>query len=152
ITAQVGGRIGSAAAPTVAAPPITAQTLGPGDVLGIDPRIVIRTDPGRDAQGAPARTLVAVEFSRPDFPWMFSPQVPDAQQRLQPWLCLVVVPQRKGISVAPRDGRLPVLTVDSGSELPDLAEAWAWAHVQVLSDDAHPPGSTLSAANERSLS
>jgi hypothetical protein len=152
ITAQVGGRIGNAAAPSVAAPPLTAQTLGPGDVLGIDQRIVIRTDPPRDAQGTPARTLVAIEFSRPDFPWMFSPLMPDAQQRLQPWLCLLVVPQRPGISLRRRDGRLPVITVDSGSELPDLAEAWAWAHAQVLSDDAHPPSSVVRAADERSLS
>jgi len=160
IGVQVRGRIVDPAkpgapavdAPVVSAPPFTAQILGPGDVLGIDPRIIIRVDPGPYARSAPARTLAAIEFSRPDFPWMFSPLVPDVQQRLQPWLCLVVVPQRPGISLEARDGRLPVLTVDSGSELPDLAEAWAWAHVQVLSEGTHPVSTTVAEGNERSLS
>ena len=152
IDVQVGGLIGTETAAIVTAPSLNAQTLGPGDVVGIDPRIVIRADPGPYAQGAPAHTLVSVEFSRADFPWMFSPLTADAQQRLQPWLCLLVVPQRPGISLRSRDGGLQVLTVDSGSELPDLAEAWAWAHVQVLSDDTHPPGSTVAAGDERSVS
>src|SRR5262249_26511422 len=156
ISVQVRGRTSAPSkhgapgvdAPVVAAPPFTAQILGPGDVLGIDPRLIMRLDPGPYARSAPARTLAAVEFSRPDFPWMFSPLMPDAQQRLQPWLCLVVVPQRPGITLESRDGRLPVLTVDSGSELPDLADAWAWAHVQTLADDTQPLSSTLAAGDE----
>lgn len=153
IKVQVDGQIGTERAPAEPVPAFRAELLGPGDVLGIDPRVIIRAEPGAYAQGAPARTLVAIEFSRPDFPWMFSPLVPDAQQRLLPWVCLLVVPQRPGISLRPRgDGTLPVLTVDSGSELPDLAEAWAWAHVQVLTDDGQPPDLTVGAGDERSLS
>ena len=152
IDVVVEGRIGDAPAPAVGAPTLMAQILGPGDVLGIDPRIVIRTDPGAYGQGVPPETLVSVEFSRPDFPWMFSPLAPDAQHRLQPWLCLLVVPRRPGISLESREGRLQVLTLDSPDELPDLAEAWAWAHAQALSDDAHPPGAVVNAGDERSLS
>ena len=137
IDVQVGGTIDAAAAPPVSAPPLVAQTLGPGDVLAIDPRVVIRTEPGPYAQGVPANSLVAIEFSRSDFPWMFSPLTPDAQLRLQPWLMLIVVPRRPGISLRSRDNAdssVQVLTVDSASELPDLAEAWAWAHAQTVSD------------------
>ena len=137
IDVHVGGIIDSAAAPPVSAPPLVAQTLGPGDVLAIDPRVVIRTEPGPYAQGVPANSLVAIEFSRSDFPWMFSPLTPDARLRLQPWLMLIVVPRRPGISLRSRDNAdssVQVLTVDSASELPDLAEAWAWAHAQTVSD------------------
>jgi hypothetical protein len=132
IDAHVGGTIDGAAAPVVGAPPLTAQTLGPGDVLGIDPRVVVRTDPGPYGQAVPAHSLVSIEFSRADFPWLFSPLAPDAQQRLQPWLCLIVVPRRRGISLRSRDSGLQVLAVDNTSELPDLSEAWAWAHSQVI--------------------
>ncbi|MEP7309261.1 MAG: hypothetical protein ABJA98_27470 [Acidobacteriota bacterium] len=132
IEVQVGGTIAAAAAPIVDAPPLVAQTLGPGDVLGIDARVVTRTDPGPYAQGVPAHSLVSIEFSRADFPWLFSPLAPDAQQRLQPWITLVVVPRRPGITLRSRDTGLQVLAVDSPSELPDLAEAWAWAHAQTI--------------------
>ena len=138
-----------------ATPGLDAELLGPGDVVGIDPRVVIRANPAPYERNAPASTLVAVEFSRPDFPWMFSPSHADAQQRLQPWLCLIVVPQRPGISLNARaDGGLPVLTIDGdlAVELPDLAEAWAWAHAQVLATDGTSPAAAALAADERSLS
>jgi hypothetical protein len=85
----------------------------------------------------PADSLVAIEFSRWIFPWMFSPLTPDAQLRLQPWLSADRRARRPGISLrsrGKRDGSVRVLTVDSASELPDLAEAWAWAHAQTVSD------------------
>jgi hypothetical protein len=148
---QVGGTIGAAAAPPINAPSIVAQTLGPGDVLAIDPRVVIRTEPGAYAQGVPANSLVSIEFSRADFPWMFSPLAPDAQQRLQPWLCLVVVPRRSGITLRSREDGLQMLTVDSTSELPNLDEAWAWAHTQTVSDGP-PSGANGPGARSRIVS
>jgi hypothetical protein len=152
IAVEVRGRIDGSPAPAVATSSLAGQAFGPGDVLGIDARIVMRTDPGPYAQGVPVQTLVSVEFSRPDFPWMFSPLAPDGQHRLQPWLCLVVVPRGPGIALQPREGRLDVLTLSAGTELPDLSEAWAWAHVQTLSDETQSAWATVSAADQRSLS
>src|SRR5690242_5857210 len=73
--------------------PIQQQVrlYGPGDVLGIDPRHIIRTEPANLSRNFEPNFLAAVEFDRPDFPWLFTPASPNAQNKLRPWLCLVVV-------------------------------------------------------------
>jgi hypothetical protein len=76
-----------------------------------------------------------IEFDRADFPWLFTPAVPGADRRLQPWICLVVVPKERATLTAGADQPLPVLECPR-RELPDLAQAWAWAHAQVLSGSA----------------
>jgi len=97
--------------------------------------------------------LPYVELASADLPWRFSPvgpatsplldpehpaAPPATQRRLTPWLALVVVPADQA-SVAPAaPGKLPVLTC-LASELPDPAEAWAWAHVQVTTTDSADP-------------
>ena len=56
---------------------------------------------------------------------------------LRPWLVLVVVREQEGVSIGTYPATsLPVLRIDDpavpAGELPDLAESWAWAHVQSL--------------------
>src|SRR5690242_16355325 len=46
---------------------------GPGDVVGIDVRQVVRTDPIDGATGVEPNYFAQVEFDRPDLPWMFTP-------------------------------------------------------------------------------
>jgi hypothetical protein len=73
-----------------------------------------------------------VEFDLPDFPWLFSPYAPDAQDRLQPWICLAAVEKTEGKLTVDASKPLPVLHIDDAKvELPYLSEAWAWAHAQV---------------------
>ncbi len=112
---------------------------GPGDVLGIDPRLIIRTDPRANSNNVEPNYLPLIEFDPPDFPWMFTPAVSGSSDRLRPWCVLVVVDL--SVVAAPRveGGQpLPVLVVPSavaGVELPDLAESWAWAHTQLIAPD-----------------
>jgi hypothetical protein len=63
--------------------------LGPGDVVGIDRRQVIRTDPAPSSRAFEPNFLACVDFDRPDFPWLFTPAAANSQNRLRPWLCLV---------------------------------------------------------------
>src|SRR5688572_7881591 len=62
---------------------------GPGEVTGINPQQVVRTEPRRHTPDFEPNYFPAVEFDRPDFPWLFTPLRGDAQGRLRPWLCLV---------------------------------------------------------------
>ena len=72
----------------------TTALAGPGDVVGLDPRSIVRLTPRRDATNVEPNYLVAVDFDEPDLPWLLTPAAADAQGRLRPWLALVVVEAR----------------------------------------------------------
>ncbi|MGH8514410.1 MAG: hypothetical protein ACREV8_10830, partial [Gammaproteobacteria bacterium] len=112
------------------------RLYGPGDVTGIDPQQVVRTEPRHLAMDYESNYFPAIEFDRPDFPWLFTPAKADADGRLRPWLCVVVVRKQEGVTLrTDRNLPLPVLEIKAparpGHELPDLSESWAWAHAQV---------------------
>jgi hypothetical protein len=114
--------------------PVPLLLRGPGDVLGLDPRQIIRRYPEPGTGTAEASDLVHCEFDRPDLPWLFTPTAPDAAGRLPPWLRLVVVRQDDDRVVhqpPARDGLPPTVSVPI-AELPSAEEAWAWAHTQVI--------------------
>ena len=76
---------------------VSMTMLGPGDVVGLAPGIVIRTDPADGSVGVDHRLFPTVEFGDPTLPWMFSPAIENPSHQIQPWLCLVVVPDQIGI-------------------------------------------------------
>ena len=113
------------------------RLYGPGDVTGIDPQQVVRTVPPHLAADYEPNYFPPIEFDRPDFPWLFTPAAADADERLRPWICLVVVRKQEGVSLpTDRSRPLPVLEIKAPAlpqaELPDLTESWAWAHAQVM--------------------
>ena len=113
---------------------VPIRLYGPGDVTGIDSREIIRTEPHHLAADFEPNYFPLVEFDRPDFPWLFSPEAPDADRRLLPWICLVVVPKETATLTADASMPLPVLNCPL-AELPDLSQSWAWAHAQVAMQD-----------------
>lgn len=125
-----------------ASPPasVPVKVLGPGDVTGLAPQQVIRTDPAPGTRTFESNYFALVEFDEPALPWLFTPASAVAG-RLRPWLCLVVVRQQPGVELAPPSrGALPVLKIGAPAhpelELPDLADSWAWAHAQLATDTA----------------
>jgi hypothetical protein len=134
---------------------VSMPMLGPGDVVGLAPGQVIRTEPADGATGVLTTVFAAVEFGDPTLPWLFTPAAenvtwpggptaPGGGHRLLPWICLVVVPDSDGIELNPTAGTLTIDSpADARQELPDLADAWAWAHVQYAGDlDADTTGTT----------
>jgi hypothetical protein len=114
---------------------VSIRIYGPGDVTGIDPNIVIRTDPLPGIADFEPNYLACVEFDPPDFPWMFTPAAGNDKGRLRPWLVLVVLPRTQDLSLRFIPNQpLPSL-IAPVSELPDLAESWAWTHAQVVQPD-----------------
>lgn len=127
------------------------RTLGPADVLGINPGLVIRLEPAGGSIGAQQNELAYIEFSRPDLPWMFTPAAPNQlKQRLRPWIVLVCVPESK-IEAFGRGLLMDELTV-AGRELPDLEDSWAWAHAQVMADGDGGIDQILSSGDPRASS
>jgi hypothetical protein len=114
---------------------VTLPLLGPGDVVGVDGAQAVRMVPADGATDVAANYLPFVELAVPDLPWMFTPAQATATNRLRPWMVLVCVEQRDGIEYDARAQPLPVLRLsgdDAAAELPDLAESWAWVHVQSM--------------------
>ena len=106
--------------------------LGPGDVVGLDPAQVVRVCPPDGATGVESGYFPCAELAAADLPWLFTPAVAGGRSRLRPWLVLVCVEVRDGVTYDAGGSPLPVLRMsgdDAARELPDLAESWAWAHV-----------------------
>jgi hypothetical protein len=133
------------------------EVLGPGDVIAVDPRQVLRTDPRADATDFEPNFLVQIEFDRPDFPWLFTPAAATLDHRLRPWIVLVVVEKGPDVSLTRADrSTVTVLELaagaDPGRQLPDLAESWAWAHGQVLVTAGESLDAVLADRPERTAS
>jgi hypothetical protein len=140
------------------------RLYGPGDVVGLDPRQIVRTDPAPLTTDFEPNYFPSVELDRPDLPWLFSPAAADVGEsapkgRLQPWLCLVVVRRQAGVKLFVNPRRpLPTLVIESPArpvlELPDLAEAWAWVHGQVVEEGTESASlaERLAADSTRNLS
>ena len=141
--------------PTLAASgtPVTAPLLalrGPGDVVGFDTSCVLRTWPTAGSVNAESNYFPLLELSDPDLPWRYSPEGSDGD-RLTPWLCLVALEDSEiEQQVATGSGRpLGAVTVASSDSLPDLDQAWAWAHAQVLvAEDPAPTDYNAASINQ----
>jgi hypothetical protein len=121
-------------------PPVTARLRGPADVMGLDARQIVRTEPPPDCRDHEPGIFASIEFDRADMPWLFTPAAATTEGRLRPWLALVVVREQPGVTLA-ADGAapLPRLIIEAPAsvqtELPNPADAWAWAHAQAASQN-----------------
>ena len=131
------------------------QVHGPGDVLGIDPRQIVRTEPTAGTTDFEPNYFAHLELGEAALPWLFTPAAPDlAADQLRPWCVLVVVAVQDGVTVGP--GKvLPVLEISRpaipGRELPDLAESWAWVHAQAVAAEGTTPQQALAGDERLSL-
>jgi hypothetical protein len=117
--------------------PVPLALHGPGEVAGVDPRVVIRSVPKAGEIDAEPSNFVSVEFDQADFAWRYTAAKADASARLKPWLVLVVATTAEIKQEAmPSSGRLGAVTFADASALPDLSQSFAWAHAQVEAFDA----------------
>lgn len=110
---------------------VTFALPGAGDVLGIDTTLVTRQYPRPGATDAETEFFPLVEFSVPELPWLLP--TPSGPKGAIPWLCLVVVELRDGVSLAPGGLGTPARLqigdpAHPSEELPDPADSPLWAH------------------------
>src|SRR6266849_6123294 len=133
------------------------KLLGPGDIAGIDPDQIIRFDPLPGTSDFEPHCFPAIEFDRPELPWMFTPAIADSQNRVRPWICLVVVKVQPGVTLLPSSQKgSALLEIKSpakpGSELPDLSECHMWVHAQLPGADKSTIASTFANAPAKTCS
>ncbi len=114
---------------------IKVQVVGPGDILGINKNMVVRTEPKNWVTDFEPNYLPFIEFYDEDFPWRYTPSVLSATARLTPWLHLLVLEESEftRVTVANRPLASLKLKVAASAVLPDPGQLWAWAHVHVNS-------------------
>src|SRR4030095_1991546 len=81
-----------------------------GEIVGIDPRTIVRTFPKANESQGESDFLAYVEFDQADFPWRYTPAktqglVTTPSDRLRPWLALVVL--EEGVDFTDQDLKSP---------------------------------------------
>lgn len=162
-TASVAGRAQAAVALRLESPGRTARDvarpmalLGPGDVVTIEPRQVLRVTPAAGTRDAEPDFFPSIELDSPDLPWTYSPVVLEGT-RVLPWIALIVVEATPDVILVPgQQGQSPSILrmpVDvARRELPNLTDSWAWAHAQVACVDPGQITDTLANHPDRTLS
>jgi len=112
---------------------VTLNLFGPREVTGLDPRAIIRTWPAANVYDAEPNFFPLVEFDQSDLLWRNTPVATRENDRLQPWLCLIVLKDEEIREITPSGAsrRLSVLELSDAAPLPLLEQAWAWALAQV---------------------
>jgi hypothetical protein len=139
----------------------TVQLLGPGDVIGINPLAIVKTEPRNWITNFEPNYLPYVEFYDEDFPWRYTTATAATGHRLRPWIVLVAVTEdefREGGVIQVGDHRrappIPVIELVADPEriFPPQEQSWAWAHVHssqdVSNDGAHTPAQAVDALEE----
>lgn len=121
------------------------ELYGPGDIIGIDSKAIVKTEPRNWITNFEPNYLPYIDFYEEDFPWRYTPAAP-ITNRLRPWLTLVVLKEEEfedGKNM--KDKPLPFFKLKDVTNAQDIFpkpdELWAWAHVHVnndLSDDSAP--------------
>jgi hypothetical protein len=115
--------------------PRKISLLGPGDIVGIDPKAVVKVDPRNWVTNFESNYLPYIEFYDEDFPWRYTPAAADvAKHRLRPWIALVVLKDTEFSDGKDASGKpLPYIElavgVDAAGVFPEPSQLWAWAHV-----------------------
>jgi hypothetical protein len=130
--ALTGTPVGGAAPPNATFGQDVAL-YGPGDLVGVDNRVVVRTEPRNWITNYESNYLPAVDFYDEDFPWRYTPAAPSGDHlRLRPWITLVVLTEDEFDEAKDISGRaLPYITIADAKVLPPAGDLWAWAHVHL---------------------
>lgn len=127
------------------------QLVGPGDVIGINPHAVVRTEPRRWVTDFEPNYLSFIEFYDEDFPWRYTPARATSQHRLRPWISLIVLEEGEFERLGVQPGLLSAIRLqgEAAALFPPPDQAWAWAHVHVSKDvtneSAHSPAQAVDA-------
>ncbi|MFQ5636634.1 MAG: hypothetical protein ACE5IR_01400 [bacterium] len=107
------------------------EIYGPGDIIGIDRKAIIKVEPRNWITNFEPNYLPYIEFYDEDFPWRYSPLTPSGH-RLLPWIMLIVLKEdefKDGKNI--KDRPLPYITSVDAAKLPPSDQLWAWTHVHV---------------------
>ncbi len=114
--------------------PREVALYGPSDIIGIEARAILKTEPHHWITNFEPNYCPYIDFYDEDLPWRYTPAAP-AGGRLRPWITLLVLKEEEFKEGANSQGRpLPFIEIAAESiatVFPKAEELWAWAHVHV---------------------
>ncbi|RRB07232.1 hypothetical protein [Larkinella rosea] len=118
----------------------TVSLIGPGDVIGINQKMIVRTDPRNLITDFEPNYLASIEFYDEDFPWRYTPDIERTNHRLTPWIFLMVLKETEfeNINTGNRPLSAIKLKANRNDVLPPPDDAWAWAHTHLNEPIDHP--------------
>ncbi len=116
---------------------VAVDLIGPGDVKAFDVRAVTRTWPKENVFEVEPNYFPLLELFPADVAWRYTPAKADAQDRLRPWLGLIVLRDDEidTLTLPTSAQPLTTLTTKARAPLPRIDQLWAWAHVHVDAAD-----------------
>ncbi|HET7697820.1 MAG TPA: hypothetical protein VFK57_19055 [Vicinamibacterales bacterium] len=133
-------------------PPRVVQLYGPGDIIGIEARAIVRSEPRNWITNFESNYMPFVEFYDEDFPWRYTPAAASADgKRLRPWVTVIVLEESEipAQGASGRDRPLPFVQIaDPGRAFPAADQLWAWAHVHVNGSFTADPADAAAVAAE----
>lgn len=125
------------------------QIVGPGDVLNLNARAIVRTEPKHGITNYEDNGLPYIEFYEEDFLWRYSPAAAinqnGNQTKLRPWLALVVLKDDEYKLSRNPDG-LAYITVEQSAfdnAFHHQNDTWAFSHVHMNNKLESFSGDTL---------
>lgn len=111
------------------------QIYGPGDIAGLDSQNIIKVEPKQGISNFEPNYLPYIEFYDEDLPWRYSPLSNPDDDRLMPWMALIVLTEEEFEEHKnSKEFPLPAITFTQGNStdfLPPSDQLWAWAHVHI---------------------
>jgi hypothetical protein len=116
--------------------PKDVQLIGPGDIIGFNSQLVVRTEPRNWISDFEPNYLSFIEFYDEDFAWRYTPTTPDtAVHRLTPWITLLLLKEAEFERDNSPGKPLPSIKLTAAANVAALfapdTQLWAWAHVHV---------------------
>jgi len=126
--------------------PVSAELRGPGDIIGINSSAIARIEPTPGLRGFEASYFPLIEFVDPDYPWRYSLDTDENKGKI-PWIALLALKDTEFEFINQGNAPLAGIRVQNATQsksLPDLKQAWAWAHSQVrLKNETDLPAEIL---------
>lgn len=124
--------------PTPSNPVVTkpVKLIGPGDILSIQKDVILRNEPANYIFNFESNLLPFIEFYEEDFLWRYSPAKETTDNKIRPWLALIVLKDGEFALAPPLKEGLPgILQLSATLNILDVLhpnrDHWAWAHVQM---------------------
>jgi hypothetical protein len=117
-------------------PAVPVKLVGPGDIGGLNPQQIVRTEPRPSVTDFEPNYLAAIDLYDEDFPWRYSPLAPDpATHRLVPWIALIVLKDDEFTRSTQAGRTSSVITLTAKARRVDIfpvpGQEHAWAHVHL---------------------